>query len=71
MHIQYDPKADAMRIKFSLRPTRYTETVTDLVIVHFAEDRTPVSIELLRVSTYTDGVDDVIARYSPTPAHTD
>ena len=68
MKIKYDPEADAMRITFNDRPYHRTKQVTDLVMVDVSEDGTPIGIELLRVSWFTDDLDTVIAQYSPHPS---
>lgn len=49
----YDPEADAVYIRLSRKSWAYTEGVDDQRHVDYAEDGTPIGIELLYVS---DGV---------------
>ena len=49
----YDPEADAVYIRLSRKAWAYTQGVDDQRHVDYAEDGTPIGIELLYVS---DGV---------------
>ena len=50
----YDPAADAVYIRLARKPLAYTEEIDDQRHVDYAEDGTPIGIELLYVS---DGVE--------------
>lgn len=62
MHITYDPQADAMYIRFNDNRPVVGRPVNDIVIVHLDEDRRPVGIELLTVSTFFKDA-DALTRY--------
>jgi uncharacterized protein YuzE len=53
MRIEYDKKADAIYIYLDDRPVDHTEKLDDLRYIDYAQNNTPVGIELLCVS---DGV---------------
>lgn len=65
MNITYAPTSDAMYIQFNHREIEGTHPVNDLLAIDFAEDGTIVGIELLCVSTYTEGMAAVLAQYGP------
>ena len=53
MKIKFDRKADAVYVYFSNEPVFYTKKLDDMRYIDYAEDDSPIGVELLCVS---DGV---------------
>jgi uncharacterized protein YuzE len=55
MEVKLDPRADAMYIRLTLeKPQKYTRRLDWRRVVDYAEDGTPVAVELLSISKGVD-----------------
>lgn len=64
MRITYDPDVDAMYIEFNDKQPEGATPVTGLINLYTTEDDVLVGIELFRVSTYSDSIEALAARFA-------
>lgn len=55
--VEHDPQADALYIRFNDKPYAFGEDIDHARRIDYAEDRTPIGVELLYVSHGVDLTD--------------